>query len=145
MFYDRPFYNLRRDNPNSSVFSKDKAYCMCDEYDFIRNFLKSNPMLENRFAALLALHRMYQYNFTLNRIEDEYKREFLERYAADFLKIKEKYELDKSLFTETEWERLNDIMECPDYVYFRDYYQNGKLSRMIKNQQKELDGIYRSP
>lgn len=36
MFIDKVYYKLRRDNQNSSFFSKSKVFCICDEYDFIR-------------------------------------------------------------------------------------------------------------
>ncbi|MBZ7965092.1 glycosyltransferase family 2 protein, partial [Campylobacter sp. 2457A] len=36
-FINEAFYILRRDNPNSSVYSKDKVYAICEEYDFIRD------------------------------------------------------------------------------------------------------------
>ena len=42
MFIDRPYYRNRRDNPNSSVNSREKVYCMNLEYDYIRTILKKN-------------------------------------------------------------------------------------------------------
>src|SRR5699024_6937875 len=34
-FVNRPYYMNRRDNPNSSVKSREKVYCMNEEYRFI--------------------------------------------------------------------------------------------------------------
>ena len=45
MFLDRPYYMNRRDNPNSSVNSREKVYCMNIEYDFI--FFASLRLLQS--------------------------------------------------------------------------------------------------
>ena len=117
-FVRKPYYCLRRDNPDSSINSKAKVYCMCEEYDFIRNYLRKDPELEKRFAPYCALFRMKNYDFTYNRVAQEYKREFLNRYAADFRKIREDGELRENLYTQQQWERLESITEDPDLFYY---------------------------
>ncbi|EAI0437586.1 glycosyltransferase family 2 protein, partial [Campylobacter jejuni] len=86
-FINEAFYMLRRDNPNSSVKSKEKVYCACEEYDFIRDFLKKHPDLEKTLAPICALHRFGNYMFTLERIDERYKLDFLKRFSQDFRKI----------------------------------------------------------
>lgn len=116
-FVPHAFYHLRRDNPNSSCFSKQKVFSMCEEYDFIRNNLRLEPEIDQRFAPLCALHRFHVYNFTLDRIEEESKPGFLQRYAQDFHDIEACHELQKDLFTFAQWYVLRKIMEDPVSFY----------------------------
>ncbi len=153
MFYDKPFYMYRRDNPDSSFKSSGKVYCMCDEYDFIRDYLSRHPELEKRYAPLVARYRMSNYNFTLNRIAPEYQQEFLQRYAADFIKIRNNGELYRSLYTEKQWQRLNDIMECPEYVFYSEYFKPERvreqkekvaaLKKELRTLRKQRDSLQR--
>lgn len=131
MFLNKSFYRVRRDNPNSSVNSTGKVYCMCDEYDFIRNFLRQHPDLEKRFSSLLAYYRMENYFFTLDRIAPEFKHEFLKRFSADFHKIKDDGELERELYSDDQWHILKSIMRHPDIYYFENYNRIGKTTLII--------------
>ena len=118
-FENEAFYCLRRDNPNSSFHSKGKVYCMCDEYDFIREYLRKNPGIETRFAPYCALYRFKNYEWNLNRIGEEYRREFLDRFAEDFRVIEAAGELERSLYDDGQWERLQTVMRDPEAYYYQ--------------------------
>ena len=137
-FYNHPFYMLRRDNPNSSVLSKGKVYCMCDEYDFIRNILRKDPEKEKKFAPLCAYYRHNNYNWTLNRIADEYKLEFLKRYSDDFKKIQEAGEIDPKLFKKHQWIRLMNIINNPVGYYKKHFSYNAQTTTSINNEMNVL-------
>ncbi|EOI2125802.1 glycosyltransferase family 2 protein, partial [Campylobacter jejuni] len=47
-FYKEGFYFYRQDNENASVKSKDKIYCVCDEFEFLDKFLDKNLELKSR-------------------------------------------------------------------------------------------------
>lgn len=119
MFVKKPYYYLRRDNPNSSFRSKAKVYCGCEEYDFIREFLKKDPRLEKKYAPVCAYQRYRNNMFTLGRISDENKLEFLRRFASDFAVIKTNGELDPSLFTSKQWKQLCAIVDSPEEYFYR--------------------------
>lgn len=123
MFTRKSFYMLRRDNPNSSFHSKSKVYCMCEEYDFIRDLLRKDPVLDRKFAPLCARYRHNNYNWTLERVGDEFKLEFLQRYAKDFKKINVAGELLQPYFTPSQWTRLMNIMDDPEAFYERRFGQ----------------------
>ena len=116
-FLPRRFYFLRRDNPDSSVFAKNKVYAECVEYDFIRDFLRRHPELEPELAPVCAYHRCRNYFGTLERIAEEDKPGFLQRFAEDFRQIQAAGELDRSLFPERDWDALRAIMEEPEAYY----------------------------
>lgn len=132
-FYDKPFYMLRRDNPNSSVKSKGKVYCMCDEYDYIRTFLKGKSEIEQKLAPICAYNRFLNYEFTLNRIADEFKLEFCNRFSEDFKKIESDGELDWNLFNKTQTGRLKAIMKDP-----KKYYHNSFVNRNNMENEKTI-------
>jgi len=152
-FHNKAYYMLRRDNPNSSVKDKGKVYALCIEYDFIRSIIDKNPETVDFFAPICAYFRFGNYCFTLNRIADEYKRDFLKRFSDDFKKIKIMGELDESLFSSEELSKLQSIMNDPELYYFTNYYfsseKNPKqlkdeinaLQCQIKNLQDELNII----
>ena len=126
-FINEAFYMLRRDNPNSSVKSKEKVYCACEEYDFIRNFLKQHPDFEKTLAPICALHRFGNYMFTLERIDEKYKLDFLKRFSQDFRKILKDKELDENLLGPINMQKLNSIVENPTRYY---YFSTGAKSRL---------------
>lgn len=117
-FVPRHFYYLRRDNAGSSVYAKNKVYCECVEYDFIRDWLRRDPALEARLAGVCAWKRSGNYYSTLRRIAEEDKRPFLQRFQADFQKIEADGELDGALYSPREWRALRAIMAEPE-SYFR--------------------------
>lgn len=126
-FYDKPFYMLRRDNPNSSVKSKGKVYCMCDEYDYIRKFLKGRPEIEQKLAPICAYNRFLNYEFTLNRISDEFKLEFCNRFSEDFKKIESDCELDWKLFNKKQTDRLKAVMNDPKKYYYNSIVKRNNI------------------
>ncbi len=121
-FYPKPLYMLRRDNPNSSVKSKGKVYAMCDEYDFVRSLIGDNPEAVRMFAPYVARRRFITYRFTMERIADEYKLDFMIRFAQDFRKLRDAGELRGSLFSDGDWKILTEIMEDPARYYLSTYY-----------------------
>ena len=117
MYVPKRYYYLRRDNPTSSVFAKNKVYAECVEYDFIRDFLRRHPELEPSLAPVCAYHRCRNYFGTLERIGEEDKNAFLERFAEDFRQIEADGELDRNLFSQREWTALRSIMDQPEAYY----------------------------
>lgn len=114
MFYDKAFYQLRRDNPNSSVFSKSKVFCMCDEYDYIRERMKLDKKIEEKYADLCAYYRYLNYMWTVDRITDTYIPDFIKRFSEDFKKLERNGELNKALYSKEQWDRIQSIINNSD-------------------------------
>jgi glycosyltransferase involved in cell wall biosynthesis len=112
-FLNKPFYMNRRDNPNSSVKSREKVFCMSDEYQYIMNFLDRNPTLKERYISAYWLKKFHNYMFTYHRVAPEFKILFLDRFSSEFKEASEKKELDKSLFSQHEWGVINKIINNP--------------------------------
>jgi glycosyltransferase involved in cell wall biosynthesis len=131
-FLNQPFYMNRRDNPNSSVFRKDKAYAMNREYDFIYDFLSQEPERKKKFISVYQVIKFNNYIFNLNRIADELKPEFLQSFADEFKEAEEKGELNRDVFTSYEWSTLRRIMNFKDkYYIYKDLKYKNALIKFI--------------
>ena len=89
MIVDKPYYMNRRDNPNSSVNNREKVYCCNVEYDYIREILMKDPEIWSRFKYMYSLKKFHTYNFTLQRIGEQFKREYVQRISQEFKRAKE--------------------------------------------------------
>lgn len=122
MFCNKAYYMLRRDNPGSSVFSREKIFCMNEEYNFIRNFLAQHPHLERQYAPLCANMRFRNYMHMLtDLVTDENREEYVMRFSQDFKVIRERGELDPVLFSASSYQTLTEIIDSPEE--FLDRYE----------------------
>lgn len=119
MFIDKPYYRNRRDNPNSSVNSRQKVYALNIEYDHIYDiFMRpENAQLWECFKFYFTLKRFHNNAFTLTRIADEYKEEFTAWYGKEMKRAKNRGEVDTSLFTPREEKKFNLLVEKPEEYY----------------------------
>ena len=140
MIINKPYYRNRRDNPNSSVASKEKVYCSNVEYDFIRDIIMKDRDLWERFKAMYNWKKYQNCMFTLNRIAESFKYEYVQRMSAEFKRAYKQGEFTKETFTPLEWSKLTLIMDKPD-VYFAAYVVGGGKpgSNKEKELQKKLD------
>ncbi|HEH3989267.1 TPA: glycosyltransferase family 2 protein, partial [Campylobacter jejuni] len=64
-FYKEGFYFYRQDNENASVKSKDKIYCVCDEFEFLDKFLNKNLELKSRLQDVFYYFKFKIYSWNL--------------------------------------------------------------------------------
>ncbi len=113
------FYQLRRDNPNSSFYSKEKAFLMCDEMNWIKSILdKNKECFPKEVYGLFYKKTYYNYLFQLKRIDEERKAAFLERFAKDF-----SAPLKQGLITEPFFHK-SMIKEIKNITYKKQYSDN---------------------
>ena len=112
-----PFYMVRRDNPNSSVKSKTKVFCMCDEYDFIADFLNKHPELPLTTRRMYHRIRYGNYRWTYNKIADEFRLSFLERFSQDFKAPLEQGFISAPEFNNREIDIIRQIVSSPERFY----------------------------
>ena len=106
MIVNQAYYRNRRDNPNSSVKSKEKVYCMNIEYDFIRDILMQDQAIWERFKYMYWWKKYFCYMFTLDRIGDTFHEEYRKRMSREFHRAMQKGELSRDTFTELEWQKI---------------------------------------
>ncbi len=117
MILDKAYYKNRRDNPNSSVKSREKVYCMNQEYDYIRSLLMSDREVWERFKYMYWWKKYQNYMFTYQRIDDQYKKEYIERMRAEYRRAAQRGELKEEVFTELEWKKLNTLQKSAEGFY----------------------------
>lgn len=87
---DKAYLYYRQDNMNSSVKSKTKVYCVCDEYEEIDRFLEQYPDLKFEFKVQEEINRYNGYVSSVLRIDDSVKPEFVKVFSEHF---KEEYNM----------------------------------------------------
>lgn len=113
MIVDKPYYMNRRDNQNSSVHNPNKVYTMNIEYDHIRDIFMQHPDLWERFKYMYWYKKYYSYDFTMKRIGDEFRDEYVQRISKEFKHAMDKGELSPDVFTVKGWHDINLLIEDP--------------------------------
>ena len=134
-FIEKPLYYLRRDNPNSSVNSREKVYCICDEMNFIRPFMDRKPEIYCNFKDIFWESCFRKYIFNLKRIAPLYKLEFIRYMHDEFISHIE--EIDLSLFNENQMRYFSSILQDPDTFYY-DYVKIPENVERFCRQDKNL-------
>lgn len=148
-------YNLRRDNPNSSIKSTGKVYAMCGEYDFIRQkLLVGKSHFHPDILKVCARKRFNNYEGTINRIDPAFRREFAHRWQVDFKALKDAGELEERFFEPHQWTWLNTLLEDPDKFYYEHefwvpekdalWWRISELEKENKQLREELEAAYAS-
>lgn len=137
MFYDKPFYMNRRDNPNSSVYSKEKVYSFCHEYEYIKNVMLKNEEIYQHFKYVYSKAKYNNYFFNLNRIGKEYIMEFLLTMSREINESIENEEISRDYFPSYKWKELMEIAEYPQGYYKRVIEENF----LIEEKMKKYDSI----
>lgn len=100
-FTKQAFYHYRIDNPESSMNSKEKAYALCVEYDFIHNILESMGNEGRKYYRWCNYIKFMDSIRTLNRVAEEFKEGLTLRIKRELLET-ESGEIDSSMFRD-EW------------------------------------------
>lgn len=114
MILNKPYYRNRRDNPNSSVKSKGKVYCMNIEYDHIRDVLMRDRELWERFQYMYWWEKYHNYWFTYNRIDESYREEFMDRMRQEYKRALQLGQIRQEDFTDSEWRTILAMVDHAD-------------------------------
>ena len=74
--------NYRIDNDNSSIHSKEKIFCVCDEYSEIERFLIEKKML-GRLSHILLKMKVYAYLWNYLRLNKKKRWNFIRVFAKE--------------------------------------------------------------
>ena len=136
MILDKPYYMNRRDNPNSSVNSPEKVYCMNEEYKYIKAILSKDPELWDRFKGYYSLKKFQNYIFTLNRINVRFKKQYVEDIHKELTEAEKIGELDREIFPDADRERLDLLLADPELFYVS---YCSKTNAKMKKRVEELE------
>ncbi len=137
---DEPLYMIRRDNPNSSEMDTGKIFCICNEYDYIRErALELDGDRRRICLCSAASFRFDSYSWNCNRLKPKDQEDFIARAHQDFSKLRELGELDESFFSERNWLRVNMLIDSP-MSYYALYCAPGK---QIEEQKRRISYLER--
>ena len=111
---DEAFYCYRQDNAASSINQSNKVFVMLDEYQWIENWLRSNPQLCQKFIGIFEYKKTHNCEFAFSRLANEFQLPFLERYASEYRRAFDNNEIDEKLFWPNEIKRLKRIVADPE-------------------------------
>ncbi len=139
MYVSKAYYMNRRDNPNSSVKSKEKVYAINKEYALLHDYLEQKKLLD-KFAEEFHVRRTVAYETTIARIAKAYKKEYLRDISQELRASYECGELKQSMLPTPLWNKAVRIIHDPDEYFYEVVNKGIKVSVIlaIYNQQRYL-------
>lgn len=132
--------NYRFDNPDASVKNPKKIYCICDEFNSIKEDVEQE---NNNIMWNVYQHVKFQdYIWNYNRLSGAYQYCFLIQINNEFKDIMEK--IDKKYWMDNEWNELQEITFDHDMYFERTskVLINEKLKRLpVINNSYDIDGF----
>lgn len=108
LFHHQAYYNLRRDNPNSSIHSKEKVFCICDEYDFIDKRIEEADLADKQsLFEISMLWRIKNYIGMYGRIDEQHRNAYWARIKRDVLYGIKRGRINPILFSQREWRYIH--------------------------------------
>lgn len=107
------FIHYRQDGENSSINSKGKIFCVCDEYAEMQKFLNEHPLVKSKMEFIMQRIKYDSYMWNYNRLAQKYKYIFLERASEEFKEGLSNGSIDKEYFEWYKWNDLNEIANDP--------------------------------
>ncbi|MCQ2740305.1 MAG: glycosyltransferase [bacterium] len=106
------YIHYRQDNENASVRSKDNAFCVCNEYRTIDEFIKNNP---NKVVLdkIKNKTKFNDYMWNLRRISNKYKKEFIKKMSDEFKKAIKNKEVDFTILSNYQQKEYTAIANHP--------------------------------
>lgn len=105
------FLHYRIDNDNSSVKSNGKVFSICDEFNSIQSFINESQVNRNHFSKVLQALKLDSYTWNLDRIAPEFKEQFKDQIALEFIKADYDNFLDETYFLPERWAVVKQMMD----------------------------------
>ncbi len=115
------FLHYRIDNASSSVNSKEKVYCDCDEFEELWRFLDARPEIKDKVKYFIprGMYRIYKWNY--GRIAQKFKLDFLRRVIDEFREMNNQGILCREYWDDTNWMELERLINDSAQVIFEKF------------------------
>jgi glycosyltransferase involved in cell wall biosynthesis len=124
------FVHYRVDNENSSVKSRDKVFCICDEWENIEKYMDIYPELKKASYQLRNHVKFVNYKWNLERLEGEKREEFRKRFVTEYDEAVKNGGIKLDCFTLQDWLRFQKMLH-PQNLWLRIAYILQKISRIL--------------
>jgi len=102
--------HYRIDGGSSSFQTTTKVYCVSDEYNEIKRFIKENDIYD-KYRQLVPHLQYNGYRWNYNRLAEPYDQEFLKRWREEFREELENGNISRERFSLDEYEDVMDIVK----------------------------------
>lgn len=136
-FARQAFYRYRIDNPNSSIYNKEKVYAICHEYDFVRNILDKMGEKGIPFYKWESMIRIRDCIGNIAQMSEENKRILAKRTKEEFIAAMNAGRVDAGVYDDYWKIKVFDILANPE-EYIRK--ENQRLKK-VKELTKDFDSI----
>lgn len=138
LFIKDAFLNYRVDNCNSSVKSRDKVFCVCDEMLECKRYLLNNGIMQDFLPYYSKLlFDVYQWN--LERIAAKHIKIFIKTTYVDINDAIGNKSNELELFTRDEWNAVKMWADAPEK--FINYTMRRRLEKSSKNMDFYLENL----
>lgn len=96
VYTDKAYLHYRIDNEASSVKSRSKVFCVCDEFESIRKYLVDHKLMKT-LSAVYTERKIDIYRWNLSRLSGKNRADFYKRTIKELLKDQKNGYLDSSL------------------------------------------------
>ena len=132
-FLKDAFLHYRKDNPDSSMKSRSKIYCIFDEFDEIERFLSTRKDLIDPFRYALEPLKLRQCEFHFSHIDDKFKFEFFNRMYETFINHSSDEYINKDYWRENEWQAIQELFENKEKSFYRYFAMSQKSKLYVQN------------
>lgn len=142
---EEAYLHYRVDNPDSSVNSRGKLFCFCDEYNCIERFLKEHPH-EKEIDYIENAIKFRDYLWTYSRIDGRYQYAFLLRMKKELDEAVKGQWLKENYFQTFPhvWEQIQRIQEnCDGFFDVTAKYQDERIQELTSNADMYYRGFMR--
>jgi len=111
------YIHYRRDNESSSVKSKGKVYCICDEYNEVERYINENPYLKEPFLEYIYALKYRAYFWNMLRVDKQFAKEFIERFSEEFKSIENSEYIGKYFYKRVKKEEISALINDKEKFY----------------------------
>ncbi len=143
IYTTKAYLHYRIDNETSSVKSRAKVFCVCDEFDSIKQYLIDNGRMD-QLKSVYTWRKYDIYHWNQSRLDGQNLRDFTERMAEEFKQDQSDGYFDLIDFSDQHKEDLKKIIESPGrYLRRRAIRQAiGKICRRMGQTLSHLSRSY---
>lgn len=140
----KPLVHYRIGHSSQSVQSKEKVFCVCDEFREIERYMASHPELFKKLERIFNLFKFNTYTWNLSRLDGKNKEEFRktmhEELAQavkndaidwDVLTIKGRLKILKTVYPRSVYLKIRYTMQKLIHLLIKERVRNGFVETRI--------------
>lgn len=136
------YLHYRIDNESSSVKSRSKVFCVCDEFNSIKKYLINKGLME-QLKPVYTQRKFDIYYWNLTRLDGQNLKDFAVRMSRDFIDDKENGYFDDSLCSDSE-KRILDKVIVSGVSYVKRRNLRSSLAKIYRLLGRTIGSVNRS-